>query len=112
VALAVQSGAGTIINKDQIDDLPVIDRDFASLAKLSPPGHRGRGGEREQPGHQRPARLHERLLRGRSHRRVAVLGRQSSTFVQDWIQEFQVMANSYPAEFGTASGGIINCVIR
>ena len=27
---------GTIINKEQIDDLPVIDRDFSSLAKLSP----------------------------------------------------------------------------
>jgi hypothetical protein len=32
--------------------------------------------------------------------------------VQDWVQEFQVMTNPYPAEFGTASGGIINAVTR
>jgi hypothetical protein len=32
--------------------------------------------------------------------------------VQDWIQEFQVMTNSYSAEFGTASGGILNVITR
>ena len=32
--------------------------------------------------------------------------------MQDWIQEFQVLTNSFPAEFGTASGGIINAVTR
>src|SRR5436190_12366502 len=39
-------------------------------------------------------------------------GKQSSTMVQDWIQEFQVMTNSFSAEFGTASGGILNVITR
>jgi hypothetical protein len=32
--------------------------------------------------------------------------------VQDWIQEFQVMTNSFSAEFGTASGGVLNVITR
>src|SRR5262245_66032712 len=39
-------------------------------------------------------------------------GKQASTFSQDWIQEFQVLTNSFVPEFGTASGGIMNVITR
>ena len=39
-------------------------------------------------------------------------GKQASTFPQDWVQEFQVLTNSFGAEFGTASGGIMNVISR
>src|SRR5206468_2255628 len=39
-------------------------------------------------------------------------GKQSSTLVQDWIQEFQVMTNSFSTEFDTAAGGILNVITR
>src|SRR5262249_24985355 len=39
-------------------------------------------------------------------------GTMSDTFPQDWIQEFQVLTNSFSAEFGHASGAILNVITR
>jgi outer membrane receptor protein involved in Fe transport len=103
---------GTIINKDQIDELPVIDRDFASLAKLSPGVTTGRGGNGDSISVNGQAGFANGFFVDGATAEWQYYGKQSSTFVQDWIQEFQVMTGSYPAEFGTASGGIINAITR
>ncbi len=103
---------GTIINKDQIDHLPVIDRDFASLAKLSPGVTVGAGGNGDSIAVNGQRGYMNGFFVDGATAEWQYYGRQSSTFVQDWIQEFQVMTNSYPAEFGTASGGIINAITR
>jgi outer membrane receptor protein involved in Fe transport len=103
---------GTIINKDQIDELPVIDRDFASLAKLSPGVTVGAGGNGDSLAINGQRGYMNGFFVDGATAEWQYYGRQSSTFVQDWIQEFQVMTNSYPAEFGTASGGIINAITR
>ena len=39
-------------------------------------------------------------------------GRQANDFPQDWVQEFQVLTNSFGAEFGQAAGGVINVITR
>jgi hypothetical protein len=39
-------------------------------------------------------------------------GRQANDFPQDWIQEFQVLTNSFSAEFGQAAGGVLNVITR
>lgn len=103
---------GTIINKEQIDDLPVIDRDFSSLAKLSPGVTVGAGGNGDSLAINGQRGYMNGFFVDGASAEWQYYGKQSSTFVQDWIQEFQVMTNSYPAEFGTASGGIINAITR
>ena len=39
-------------------------------------------------------------------------GAVAATFSQDAVREFQVLAAAFPAEFGDASGGIVNTVTR
>lgn len=107
-----RSTIGTIINKDQIDALPVLDRDFASLAKLSPGVTTGVGGNGESLSFNGQHGFTNGFFVDGASAEWNYYGKQSSTFVQDWIQEFQVLTNSFPAEFGTASGGIINAVTR
>jgi hypothetical protein len=41
-----------------------------------------------------------------------VVGAVRATFSQEAIQEFQVLTNSYSAEFGKASGGVVNIITR
>jgi outer membrane receptor protein involved in Fe transport len=107
-----QNTIGTIITKEQIDDLPTVQRDFSALAKLSPGVTTGLGGNGEtlsvngQPGYTNGI-----FVDGASNE-WQYYGIGASSFSQDWIQEFQVMTNSYTAEFGTASGGILNVITR
>ena len=42
----------------------------------------------------------------------AAVGGVRAPFSQDAVQEFQVLANSFSAEFGKASGGLVNVVTR
>jgi outer membrane receptor protein involved in Fe transport len=103
---------GETISKAQIDALPTVNRDFASLALLAPGVTSGVGGNgpslavNAQRGYQNGI-----FVDGASNI-WQYYGRQASTFSQDWIQEFQVMTNSFSAEFGTASGGILNVITR
>src|SRR5207237_5020751 len=41
-----------------------------------------------------------------------IVGSVRATFSQEAIREFQVLTNSYSAEFGKASGGIVNIVTK
>jgi len=103
---------GAIIDKDQIDRLPVIDRDFTSLALLAPGVTFGTGGYGPTLSVNGQRGFANGFYVDGTTAEWQHFGKQSATFVQDWIQEFQVMTNSYPAEFGTASGGIINAITR
>ncbi|MGH9381216.1 MAG: TonB-dependent receptor [Thermoanaerobaculia bacterium] len=107
-----RSTVGTIIDKDQIDQLPLIERDFSSLAKLSPGVTEGSGGNGPGLSVNGQTSFSNGYYVDGANAEWNYYGNQSSTFVQDWVQEFQVMTNSYPAEFGTASGGIINAITR
>src|SRR5213078_4354529 len=41
-----------------------------------------------------------------------VVGSVRATFSQEAVREFQVVTNSYSAEFGKASGGVVNIVTK
>ena len=103
---------GQTIGKAQVDNLPTVNRDFAGLALLAPGVSGGVGGNgpslavNAQRGYQNNV-----LVDGASNQ-WGYYGKQASTFSQDWIQEFQVMTNSYSAEFGNASGGVLNVITR
>jgi hypothetical protein len=101
---------GTISNK-QIDELPTIARDFSDLAKLAPgissTGQSGMGfstaGQKQ---------YQNNVFVDGATNAMQFYGTQAESFPQDWIQEFQVMTNGFSAEFGQASGGVLNVITR
>ena len=99
-----------LISRDELDALPVVDRNFNGLASLAPGvtptgiyGGVDIGGSRDfQNGY---------YVDGVSEEGIA-LGDQRIRFAQDWIQEFQVLTSQYNAEFGRSSGGVLNAITR
>lgn len=100
------------LRKDQIDNLPTVNRDFSSLALLAPGVSPGVGGNGSSLAINGQRGYQNNVYIDGSSNQWQYYGRQASTFSQDWIQEFQVMTNSYSAEFGSASGGILNVITR
>jgi len=112
-----RSGVASTIKKEQIDDLPVVERDFSSLALLAPgvstgTGGYGAGGTGESLSFNGQRAFTNGVFIDGASAMWQFYGKQASTFPQDWVQEFQVLTNSFGAEFGTASGGIMNVISR
>ncbi len=103
VAVETQSTLATIITNKQIDDLPTIARNFSALATLSPGATTstatgtGQGTGVSISG-QRP--FSNGIVVDGASNQMQFYGRQANDFPQDWIQEFQVLTNSFSAEFG------------
>src|SRR5581483_2886892 len=103
------------ITNKQLDDLPTVARDFSALATLSPGATTstatgtGQGTGVSISG-QRPF-VNGIIVDGASNQ-MQFYGRQSNDFPQDWIQEFQVLSNSFSAEYGQAAGGMLNVITR
>jgi outer membrane receptor protein involved in Fe transport len=99
-----------IVQTDEIDSLPVINRNFNDLAALTPGvtltgvyGGVDISGSRDfQNAYQVDGLSAERQR----------LGDQQIPYAQDWIQEFQVMTSQFNAEFGQAAGGVLNAITR
>jgi hypothetical protein len=99
-----------IVQKSEIDALPVINRNFNDLAALAPgvtkTGAYGgvdiSGGRDFQNAYQ---------LDGVSAERHHV-GDQRTAYAQDWVQEFQVLTSQFNVEYGQAAGGVLNVVTR
>jgi hypothetical protein len=99
-----------LVAKEEIDALPVIDRNFNALASLAPGvtptgtyGGVDIGGSRDfQNG---------LLVDGLSAESLGA-GDQRILYAQDWIREFQVLISQYNAEFGRSSGGVVNVITR
>ncbi len=112
-----KTSLGATIKNDQLDALPVVNRDFSSLALLAPGVTTGvggytAGGTGAQLSFNGQRAFTNGVFVDGASNMWQRYGKQASTFSQDWIQEFQVLTNSFPAEFGTASGGIINVITR
>jgi hypothetical protein len=103
---------GTIIANDEIDDLPTVERDFSSLAELAPGVSPGVGGNGDSLSMNGQRGFSNGFFIDGATAEWQYYAKQSTTMVQDWIQEFQVMTNSFSAEYGTASGGILNVITR
>ncbi len=107
-----QHTLGGVIDKEQIDSLPTVGRDFSSLAKLTPGVMTGVGGNGDTLSFSGQRGYANGIFIDGASNEMQYYGNQASSFPQDWIQEFQVMTNSFAAEFGTASGGLLNVITR
>jgi outer membrane receptor protein involved in Fe transport len=116
IPVQTQSTVATIVSNKQIDDLPTISRDFSALAKLAP-GTTASGmtgatasGTGISISGMRP--FQNNIIVDGASNLMQFYGRQANDFPQDWIQEFQVLTNSFGAEFGQAAGGVMNVITR
>ncbi|MBN1224800.1 MAG: TonB-dependent receptor [Candidatus Aminicenantes bacterium] len=99
-----KSEVSKVIDREKIEDLPLYDRDFGSLAILKA----GVQGDRSNA---QPGGSEEIIVDGVSNEWV---GRnyQRSSIPADAVEEFRVMTNQYQAEYGNASGMIWNAITR
>jgi Carboxypeptidase regulatory-like domain len=106
-----------VVNQRFIDSLPINGRDFISFSVITP----GVSTDRTpQQGASATSGLSFTGQRARSNNIMVdgldnndpVVGAVRATFSQEAIREFQVLADSYQAEFGKASGGVVNIVTR
>ncbi|MDO8835287.1 MAG: TonB-dependent receptor [Vicinamibacterales bacterium] len=112
-----RSAVATVVKKEQIDELPVVERDFSSLALMAPgvttgTGGYGAGGTGESLSFNGQRAFTSGVFIDGASAMWQFYGKQAKTFPQDWVQEFQVLTNSFGAEFGTASGGVLNVISR
>jgi TonB-dependent receptor-like protein len=101
---------GQVIQRAEIDDLPVVARTLSSLALLTPTAQEDIKASGLSIAGQRG--FNNNFLVDGVTNRSSQLGGQLIAFSQDWIDEFRVSVAGYDAEFGNASGGIINVVTR
>jgi len=107
----------TVINQQQIDSLPIEGRNFIGFSLLAP----GVSNDRTPlQGAASTSGISFTGQRGRSNNVMVdgldnndpVVGAVRASLSQDAVREFQVLVNSYSAEFGKASGGVVNIVTK
>src|ERR1700722_4546258 len=109
------SSTGSTITPQEIEDMPINGRNYLDLLQLVPGVSLNR--QNDPAGDDATPILGERggnalyLIDGMPNR-DNFNGGPSAQFNQDSILEFQVVTAGYKAEFGHASGGIINVVTR
>jgi hypothetical protein len=110
-----QHTVGEDIGIKEISELPTLARDISGLAKLAPgatvSNYSGtNAGTGYSFGGQR--QYDNNIQVDGATNLMQFYGRQANYFPQDWIQEFQVLTNSYPAEYGQSVGGVLNVITR
>jgi hypothetical protein len=106
----IQSAPTRIVQRAELDTLPVLGRNFSELAALAP-GVTPTGvyGGPEISGSRD---FHNAYLVDGVSAEGQRLGNQRIAFSADWIEEFQVLTSQHPVEFGQASGGVLHAVTR
>jgi hypothetical protein len=112
-----ETSVSTVVGQEQIDSLPTNGRNFLSFSVITPGVTTDRT---PQQGASATSGLTFGGQRARSNNIMVdgvdnndpVVGAVRATFSQEAIQEFQVLTNSYSAEFGKASGGVVNIITR
>src|SRR5215469_15891515 len=109
------SSEGTTIMPRQIEDMPLNGRDYLDLLQLVPGVAINRQADKNDD-NTKPV-LGERanntgfLIDGLSNQNE-LNGGPAAQFNQDTIAEFQVITTGYAAEFGHASGGVVNVITK
>lgn len=99
---------GTQFNQNEITNLPMISRSYLALAQLTP-GVVGNAsgfstsGNRNQQNNFNVDGMTDKNLNG---------GGDFGRITPEGIQEFQIVTQGYPAEYGGAAGGVTNAVSR
>ncbi len=103
--------------RDRIDALPINRRDFldfsltAARVRTDRVPAQGAAASSGLSFNAQTARQNNVTIDGLDNNDIAS-GSVRSTFSQDAVQEFQVVSDSYSAEFGRAIGGVVNIVTR
>jgi hypothetical protein len=117
LASATRTEVSFVIDQRHIDSLPTNGRNFIDFALLAP----GISSDRTPlQGAAVTSGLSFSGQRGRSNNIMVdgldnndpFAGSVRATFSQEAVREFQVLVNSYSAEFGKASGGVVNIVTK
>lgn len=111
VVETTKSAVDTVINREQIDNLPLTGRQASSLALLSPGVVPRNSTEEPVTTGGQPRGSSEVLVDGVSNELMAVNSIRSNA-PPDAIEEFQVITGQYQAEFGNATGVILNTITR
>jgi outer membrane receptor protein involved in Fe transport len=106
-----QSVVGAFIDAKAVDNLPTVSRNFADLAQLAP-GVSSTGGSSMGFSAAGQHQYQNNVFVDGATNAMQFYGTQAESFPQDWIQEFQVMTNGFSAEFGNASGAVLNVITR
>ena len=112
-----RTAVSSVVSQRQIETLPTNGRNFLAFSVLTPSVNTDRS---PQQGASATSGLTFAGQRGRSNNITVdgvdnndiITGAVRAMFSQEAVQEFQVLANSYSAEFGKASGGLVNIVTK
>ncbi|PWT80391.1 MAG: hypothetical protein C5B57_12340 [Blastocatellia bacterium] len=112
-----ETAIANVISQRQINALPINGRDFMSFSVISPGVTRD---NTPQQGASATSGLTFAGQRARSNNITVdgvdnndlTVGSVRAVFSQEAVREFQVVTNSYSAEFGKASGGVVNIVTK
>ena len=109
------SATGATITPRQITELPVNGRNYLDLLQLVPGVAINRqvdpNSDRANPVLGERSGNNNFLIDGQSNKDT-VNGGPAQQFTQETIAEFQVLTNGYKAEFGQASGAIVNVITK
>jgi hypothetical protein len=108
-----QNTVQNILETAQVDNLPLITRSFSDLASLTPGVLVGVGtaSSANISINNAPVGQTGYLLDGHSNEND-FFGGQFVNVAQDWIQEFSVLTNQFPVEYGNAAAGFVSAVTR
>jgi hypothetical protein len=109
-----KSEVSSVVDRQKIEDLPLLDRNFASLIILKAGVQQEEGSNaiaQDQRSNAMPRGNEEYLLDGVSNEWVGN-NVQRISIPADAIQEFRVLTNQYQAEYGNASGMVMSAITR
>jgi len=112
-----QTAVASVVTQEQINTLPINGRNYISFAEITPGVTHD---NTPQQGATATSGLTFAGQRARSNNITVdgvdnndlVVGSVRATFSQEAVREFQVITNSYTAEYGKASGGVVNIVTK
>ena len=99
---------GTQFNQNEVTNLPMVSRSYLALAQLTPGvvgnsnGYSSSGNRNQQNNFNVDGMTNKNLNGGGDFGRITPEG----------IQEFQIVTQGYPAEYGGAAGGVTNAVSK
>jgi hypothetical protein len=107
----------SVIAQEQIERLPINGRSFIGFSLLTPGVSTDRTPQQGASGTSgltfagQRARSNNITVDGLDNNDASI-GAVRATFSQEAVREFQVLTNSYSAEFGKAVGGVVNIVTK
>src|SRR5687767_12180384 len=114
---AFQTAIASVVTQEQINNLPINGRNFISFAVITPgvtndnTPQQGASATSGLTFSGQRARSNNITVDGLDNNDI-VVGSVRATFSQEAVREFQVVTNSYTAEYGKASGGVVNIVTK